>query len=71
MSSASSSNHGEGNPEAADNFNSAEQKFVSSERGKKRIQDGPQVQPNEEDSLFRHAATLYGSNRSYSFLTTA
>ena len=51
MGKASSSNHGEGNPEAADHFNAAEQEFVRSERGKKKIQDGPQIQPNEEDGL--------------------
>ena len=51
MSSESSSNHGEGNPEAADRFNSAEREFVSSVHGKKKIQEGPQVQPNEEASL--------------------
>jgi hypothetical protein len=53
MSNASSSNHGEGNPEAADRFNVAQHEFVSSERGKKKIQEGPQIQPNEEDSLAR------------------
>jgi hypothetical protein len=44
-------NHGEGNPQAADEFNTAEQRFVNSQRGKKKIQDGPQVKPNEEATL--------------------
>jgi hypothetical protein len=45
------SNHGEGNPQAAAEFNTAEQRFVNSKRGKKKIQEGPQVKPNEEASL--------------------
>jgi|HubBroStandDraft_2_1064218.scaffolds.fasta_scaffold140138_2 hypothetical protein len=53
MSGESSSNHGEGNPEAADRFNSTEREFVNSERGKKKIQEGPQVQPNEGANLSR------------------
>ena len=56
MSNEPSSNHGEGNPQAADEFNAAEQRFVNSERGRKKIQDGPQVKPNEEDSLARAEA---------------
>jgi len=51
MSEQSSSNHGEGNPEAADHFNSAEQKFVDSPRGKEKIHEGPQVRPDEEAKL--------------------
>ena len=46
-----SSNHGEGNPEAADRFNKAEREFVSSSRGKEKIKEGPRVQPGEEASL--------------------
>jgi len=44
-------NHGEGNPEAAEHFNSAEKAFVDSDRGKKKIKEGPQVQPGEEADL--------------------
>jgi hypothetical protein len=53
MSNEPSTNHGEGNPEAADEFNTAEQRFIHSERGKKRIQEGPQVKPDEEADLVR------------------
>jgi len=53
MSNEPSTNHGEGNPEAADEFNTAEQRFINSERGKKRIQEGPQVNPDEEADLAR------------------
>ena len=51
MSKESQSNHGEGNPEAADRFNSAEKAFVASTRGKKKIKEGPKVSPNEEADL--------------------
>jgi hypothetical protein len=51
MSNESRSNHGEGNPEAAERFNTAERRFVNSDRGKKKIKRGPQVQPNEEADL--------------------
>ncbi len=44
-------NHGEGNPEAADRFNSAEQEFVNSKRGQRKIHDGAQVRPEEEPEL--------------------
>ena len=47
----SPANHGEGNPEAAAEFNEAEQKFVKSERGKQKIERGPQVRPGEESAL--------------------
>ena len=47
----SPSNHGEGNPEAADRFNTAEREFVSSARGKKKIQEGADVRPEEEGDL--------------------
>lgn len=51
MEKQSTSNHGEGNPEAADEFNSAERKFVNSPRGKRKIQEGPHVSPAEEAEL--------------------
>ena len=51
MEKQSSSNHGEGNPEAAERFNSAEQEFVNSARGKKKIEKGPEVGPAEEAEL--------------------
>ncbi|HTV95370.1 MAG TPA: hypothetical protein VME42_05190 [Steroidobacteraceae bacterium] len=44
-------NHGEGNPEAAAEFNKAEQQFVNSPEGKKRISKGPRVRPGEEIEL--------------------
>jgi hypothetical protein len=53
MGKQSPSNHGEGNPEAADRFNTAERKFVSSAPGKKKIQDGADVRPDEEADLAR------------------
>jgi hypothetical protein len=51
MNKPSSSNHGEGNPEAAERFNSAEQKFVQSPTGKQKIQEGAHVRPDEEKEL--------------------
>jgi hypothetical protein len=51
MGKQSPSNHGEGNPEAADRFNTAEREFVSSARGKKKIQEGADVRPEEEADL--------------------
>jgi hypothetical protein len=53
MSNEPNTNHGEGNPEAADEFNDAERRFINSECGKKKIQEGPQVMPNEEADLAR------------------
>jgi hypothetical protein len=44
-------NFGEGNPEAAAQFNEAEQKFVNSARGKQTIERGAQVRPGEESGL--------------------
>jgi hypothetical protein len=44
-------NHGEGNPEAAAEFNKDEQKFVNSAEGKRRIDQGPQVRAGEEKDL--------------------
>jgi len=51
MGKQSPSNHGEGNPEAAERFNTAERDFVSSARGKKKIQEGADVRPDEEADL--------------------
>jgi len=51
MGNRSSSNHGEGNPEAADRFNAAEREFVSSERGKKKLKEGTHVRPEEAVDL--------------------
>jgi hypothetical protein len=51
MQKPSSTNHGEGNPEAAEHFNSAERQFFDSERGRKKIRDGARVRPNEEADL--------------------
>ncbi len=45
------SNHGEGDPEAADRFNTAERAFVDSARGKKKIEEGPKVSAGEEVEL--------------------
>ena len=42
MSNKSPLNHGEGDPEAADRFNTAEREFVNSERGKMKIMEGSQ-----------------------------
>jgi hypothetical protein len=53
MGKPSSSNHGEGNPEAADRFNTAEQEFVNSARGKKKIKEGADVRTKEEADLAR------------------
>jgi hypothetical protein len=47
----SPANLGEGNPEAAAEFNDAEQKFVKSERGKQKIRRGAQVRPGEQAEL--------------------
>jgi hypothetical protein len=51
MAKQPSTNHGEGNPEAAEHFNSAERKFVDSERGKQKIREGANVRPSEEADL--------------------
>jgi hypothetical protein len=53
MGKRSSSNHGEENSKAADRFNTAEREFVSSARGKKKIQAGAEVRPKEEADLTR------------------
>jgi hypothetical protein len=44
-------NQGEGDPEAAERFNSAERKFVGSVRGKEKIAEGPRVRADEEAEL--------------------
>jgi hypothetical protein len=44
-------NHGEGNPEAAAEFNKAERDFVASDKGQRKIKEGPRVKPGEEASL--------------------
>lgn len=44
-------NHGEGDPEAGERFNEAEQRFVGSERGKKKIREGANVRSDEEAAL--------------------
>ena len=46
-----STNHGEGNPEAAEEFNEAERKFVNSRQGKAKIREGTHVRPEEEAEL--------------------
>ncbi|MDP9014485.1 MAG: hypothetical protein M3O41_17860 [Pseudomonadota bacterium] len=45
------SNKGEGDPEAAERFNTAEREFVESERGQQKIQKGAQVRPDEQADL--------------------
>lgn len=64
MGNEAPTNHGEGNPEAADRFNTAEREFVSSSRGKKKIQEGPDVRPEEEADLT--AAEQLGRERAKS-----
>jgi hypothetical protein len=44
-------NHGEGNPEAAAEFNKAEQEFVASKRGQQKIREAGNVSPGEEAEL--------------------
>ena len=44
-------NHGEGNPEAAAEFNEAERGFVASKEGQRKIEEGPRVKPDEEAAL--------------------
>jgi hypothetical protein len=51
MSNESSSNRGEGNPEAAERFNTAERQFVNSDSGRRKIKQGAQVHPGEEAEL--------------------
>jgi hypothetical protein len=49
--SKSDSNHGEGNPEAAERFNEAEQAFIASPQGQRRIREAGNVRPDEEAEL--------------------
>jgi hypothetical protein len=51
MINESPSNHGEGDPEAAERVNKAEREFVNSDRGNQKIQKGAQVRPDEEADL--------------------
>lgn len=51
MANPNSGNRGEGNPEAAARFNSAEVAFVESARGKEEIRKGAKVLPGEERAL--------------------
>jgi hypothetical protein len=44
-------NKGEGNPEAAGRFNKAEQDFVHSDRGQKKIREAGNARPDEEAQL--------------------
>ena len=46
-----SANHGEGDPEAAERFNSAEQGFLGSPRGKEKVAAGAHVRPEEQAEL--------------------
>jgi len=62
MGTESRSNHGEGNPEAAKEFNTREQEFVNSARGKKKIAEGAKVSPEDEASLLE--AERLGRQRS-------
>jgi hypothetical protein len=59
-----STNHGEGNPEAAAEFNKAEQEFVNSPKGKAQISKGPNVKPEEEAELTQaeQRAKAHGKN---------
>jgi hypothetical protein len=62
MGTESRSNHGEGNPEAANEFNTREQEFVNSAGGKKKIAQGAEVRPEDEVSLLE--AERLGRQRS-------
>lgn len=59
-----STNHGEGNPEAAAEFNKAEQAFVNSPQGKAKIRKGANVRPEEEADLelAEQRAKAHGKN---------
>lgn len=57
MSKQTDPNHGEGDPEAASEFNRAEQAFVQSPKGKQKIKEGPRVRPEEESELAKAEAT--------------
>ena len=51
MAKQTSSNHGEGDPEAAERFNSAEKNYVNSARGRQQIAEGPKVRSEEAAEL--------------------
>jgi hypothetical protein len=51
MSNKSPPNHGEGNPQAATRFNTAERQFVNSPQGKQKIKEGAHVRPEDEANL--------------------
>jgi len=57
-SSPGGQNQGEGNREAAANFNRAEREFVESPRGQQKIREGSKVSPAEqaEDSAAERRA---------------
>ena len=57
MTTKSPTNHGEGNPEAAERFNTAERAFVNSAPGKQKIQEGPRVRPDEAAELAKAEQT--------------
>jgi hypothetical protein len=66
----SPANLGEGNPEAAAEFNEAEQKFVKSARGKQKIRRGAQVRPSEESALEQAEETAKGRGKNDDSQTT-
>ncbi len=49
--SSDRTNYGEGNKQAAADFNEAETEFVQSPGGKQKIREGTHVQPEEEREL--------------------
>jgi hypothetical protein len=51
MATKSPVNHGEGNPEAAAEFNKAERDFVASDEGQRKIKEGAKVKPGEQAEL--------------------
>jgi hypothetical protein len=51
MDKKTAENQGEGNPQAAEHFNAAEQRFVNSESGRQKIREGAMVRPEEEAGL--------------------
>ncbi len=57
-------NQGEGNREAAEEFNKAEREFVNSPQGKAKIRKGPQVKAEEEAALkeAEQRAKAHGKN---------
>ena len=51
QSQGGAANQGEGNREAAAEFNRAEREFVESPRGQQKIREGTHVSPSEEPEL--------------------